>query len=846
MDNNLNNNNNDNNKILDVEIVSKMKDSYIDYAMSVIISRALPDVRDGLKPVHRRILHSMNELNLGPSTAHKKSARIVGDTMGKYHPHGDASIYDALVRMAQNFSMRYPLVDGHGNFGNIDGYQAAAQRYTEARLSKIALEMLKDIDESTIEFTDNYDGELREPTVLPSRFPNLLVNGSSGIAVGMATNIPPHNLSEVIDGLVLIIDNKIKNEDTDIRDIISVIKGPDFPTGANILGRNGIKQAYLTGRGKIRIRSTAEIETLPSGRQRIVVTEIPYQVNKAKMIEKIAELVKDKKIEGISDLNDASGREEGVRIEIDCKRDANANVVLNRLYKYSQLQETYSVNFLAIADGEPKTLNIKEMLIYYLDFQEDFVRKRTRRDLEKAEKRAHILEGYLKALDNIDEVINIIRTSRSVDEERTRLMEGFGFSEEQVRAIVEMRLRSLRGLEREKLLEEYKNLEKLIGELKEILADEKKLLDVVKKEFIEIKEKYGDERRTKLIDDPGEIEIEDLIHDEMSVVTMTYLNYAKRCPLTTYKSQNRGGKGIMGMQTREDDIVRGMFLASNHTTILFFTNAGRVYKLKTYEIPEAGRNAKGTPIVNMLPLDADEKVTAILTTKDLEENTYFTMITKRGTIKRVKAEAFRNIRKGGLIAINLRENDRLMSVIKTNGNSDIIVATKYGMAIRFNENDCRDMGRTAAGVKSIKLRGDDIVIGMEAVEEGKKLLIVSEKGFGKCTLTSEFKCQSRGGTGIKAYKITPKTGNIVGISMVNENEELMLVTSEGIIIRIKVNSISTISRNTSGVKLINVGENVNVMSIAKISEDAIEDNNDSQNSADDEENLNEEVKDNKE
>lgn len=846
MDNNLNNNNNDNNKILDVEIVSKMKDSYIDYAMSVIISRALPDVRDGLKPVHRRILYSMDELNLGPNSAHRKSAKIVGDTMGNYHPHGDAAIYDALVRMAQNFSMRYPLVDGHGNFGNIDGYQAAAPRYTEARLSRIALEMLKDIDESTIEFIDNYDGEKREPTVLPSRFPNLLVNGSSGIAVGMATNIPPHNLSEVIDGLVLIIDNKINNEDTDIRDIISVIKGPDFPTGANILGRNGIKQAYLTGRGKIRIRSTAEIETLPSGRQRIVVTEIPYQVNKAKMIEKIAELVKDKKIEGISDLNDASGREEGVRIEIDCKRDANANVVLNRLYKYSQLQETYSVNFLAIADGEPKTLNIKEMLIYYLDFQEDFVRKRTRRDLEKAEKRAHILEGYLKALDNIDEVINIIRTSRSVDEERTRLMEGFGFSEEQVRAIVEMRLRSLRGLEREKLLEEYRNLEKLIGELKEILADEKKLLDVVKKEFVEIKEKYGDERRTKLIEDPGEIEIEDLIHDEMSVVTMTYLNYAKRCPLTTYKSQNRGGKGIMGMQTREDDIVRGMFLASNHTTILFFTNAGRVYKLKTYEIPEAGRNAKGTPIVNMLPLDADEKVTAILTTKDLEENTYFTMITKRGTIKRVKAEAFRNIRKGGLIAINLRENDRLMSVIKTNGNSDIIVATKYGMAIRFNENDCRDMGRTAAGVKSIKLRGDDIVIGMEAVEEGKKLLIVSEKGFGKCTLTSEFKCQSRGGTGIKAYKITPKTGNIVGISMVNENEELMIVTSEGIIIRIKVNSISTISRNTSGVKLINVGENVNVMSIAKISEDAIEDNNDNQNFADDEETLNEEEKDNKE
>lgn len=821
MDENLNINN-ENSRIQNVEIVSKMKDSYIDYAMSVIVSRALPDVRDGLKPVHRRILYSMDELNLGPNSAHRKSAKIVGDTMGNYHPHGDAAIYDALVRLAQNFSMRYPLVDGHGNFGNIDGYQAAAPRYTEARLSRIALEMLKDIDESTIEFIDNYDGEKREPTVLPSRFPNLLVNGSSGIAVGMATNIPPHNLSEVIDGLSLIIDNKINGEDTDIRDIISVIKGPDFPTGASILGRKGIKQAYLTGRGKIRIRSTSEIETLPNGRQRIIITEIPYQVNKAKMIEKIAELVKDKKIDGISDLNDASGREEGIRIIIDCKREANANVVLNRLYKYSSLQETYSINFLAIVDGEPKTLNLKEMLMYYLDFQEDFVRKRTARDLDKAEKRAHILEGYLKALDNIDEIINIIRTSKSVEEERNRLVEGFGFTDEQVKAIVEMRLRSLRGLEREKLLNEYKELEKLIAELKSILADEKKLLTVVKNEFNEVKKKFGDERRTKLIEDPGEIDIEDLIHDEMSVVTMTYLNYAKRCPLTTYKSQNRGGKGIIGMQTREDDIVRGMFLASNHTTILFFTNAGRVYRLKTYEIPEAGRNAKGTPIVNMLPLDSDEKVTAILTTRDFEENTYFTMITKKGVIKRVKSDAFRNIRKGGLIAVNLHENDRLQAVLKTDGDSDIIVATRNGMAIRFNENDIRGMGRTAAGVKAISLKGDDIVVGMEAVEEGKKLLIVSEKGYGKCTLTSEFKKQNRGGMGLKSYKITPKTGNIVGISMVNENEELMMVTSEGVIIRIKVNSISTISRNTSGVKLINVGENVNVMSVAKIPEDAIE------------------------
>lgn len=818
----MNENINNNDKILNVEIVSKMKTSYIDYAMSVIVARALPDVRDGLKPVHRRILHAMNELNLSPNAAHKKSARIVGDTMGKYHPHGDTAIYDALVRMGQSFSMRYPLIDGHGNFGNIDGYQAAAMRYTEARLSKIALEMLDDMDEETVNFSDNYDGELREPSVLPSRIPNLLINGSSGIAVGMATNIPPHNLSEVIDGLIKIIDNKIEDKDTDIREIMSVIKGPDFPTGASILEKSGIKQAYLTGRGKIKMRSNAEIETLPNGRQRIVVTEIPYQVNKAKMIEKIADLVKEKKIEGIADLNDASDREDGIKIVIDCKREANANVVLNRLYKYSQLQETYSINFLAIVDGEPKTLNIKEILIYYLNFQEDFVTRRTQRDLTKTEKRAHILEGYLKTLDNIDEVINIIRTSHSVEEERNRLMTTFGFTEEQVKAIVEMRLRSLRGLEREKLLDEFNKLQIRIGELKAILADKKVLLNVLKDEFTKVKEKFGDERRTKIINDPGEIDIEDLIHNEMSVITMTYFNYAKRCPLSTYKSQNRGGKGIIGMQTREDDIVRGMFLASNHTTILFFTNEGRVYKLKTYEIPEAGRNAKGTPIVNMLALNSEEKITAILTVKDIEEDSYFIMITKKGIIKRVKTEVFKNIRKGGLIAVNLKENDRLMSVIKTDGNRDIIVATKQGMAIRFNKNDCRDMGRNAAGVRAIKLRDDDIVIGMEAVEEDKKLLIVSEGGFGKCTLTSEFKRQSRGGIGLKAYRITEKTGSIVGISMVSENEELMLITSEGIIIRIRVKDISTFKRDTSGVKLIDVGKNVKVISIAKISEEAIE------------------------
>ncbi len=814
--------NNSTDRIQDVEIVSKMKDSYIDYAMSVIVSRALPDVRDGLKPVHRRILHSMNELNLGPSSAHKKSARIVGDTMGKYHPHGDTAIYDALVRLGQDFSMRYPLIDGHGNFGNIDGYQAAAMRYTEARLSSIAMEMLADIDENTVDFVDNYDGELREPTVLPSRFPNLLVNGSSGIAVGMATNIPPHNLTEVIEGLELIIDNKIKDEDTSVYDLMNVIKGPDFPTGACILGKNGIKQAYLTGRGKIQVRSKAEIEVLPNGRQRIIVTEIPYQVNKAKMIEKIADLIRDKKIDGIADLNDASGRDHGVKIVIDCKRDANANVVLNRLYKYSSLQESFSINFLAIVDGEPKTLGLKELLYYYLDHQENFVRRRTQRDLDKAEKRAHILEGYLKALDNIDEVINIIRTSKSVEEERNRLMEGFGFTVEQVKAIVEMRLRSLRGLEREKLLDEYNKIEKLIEELKGILADEKVLLGVVKKEFTEIKEKYGDDRRTALIDDPGEIMLEDLIHDDMSVVTMTYMNYAKRLPLATYKSQNRGGKGIIGMQTRDDDVVRGMFLASNHTTILFFTNAGRVYRLKTYEIPEAGRNAKGTPIINMIQLMPDEKVTAILPIKDLDENSYFTMITKFGVIKRVKAEAFKNIRKVGLIAIGLKENDRLASVVKTDGNKELIVVTKKGMSIRFAETDCRNMGRTASGVRAIKLRGDDIVVGMEVIEDDRNILIVSENGYGKITNMSEFKVQSRGGIGIKAYKITPKSGDIAGISMVKDNEELMLVTSEGIVIRIRINDISTYSRNTSGVKLIDVGENVRVMSIAKISEDAIE------------------------
>ncbi len=835
-------------KIMDVEISEKMKTSYIDYAMSVIVARALPDVRDGLKPVHRRILYAMNELNLDPSKGYKKCARIVGDTMGKYHPHGDAAIYDALVRLAQNFSMRYPLVDGHGNFGNIDGYPAAAQRYTEARMSRISLEMLADIDKNTVNLIDTYDGETKEPEVLPSRFPNLLVNGSSGIAVGMATNIPPHNLTEVIDGIIKIIDNRIlEGKDTDIDEITSIIKGPDFPTGATILGKNGILSAYRTGRGKINIRSEAEIETLQNGRERIIITEIPYQVNKSRMIEKIAELVKDKKVEGISSLNDETSRE-GIRVVIECKREANATVILNQLYKYSSLQESYTINFLAIVNGEPKILNLKDMLIYYIEHQEEVVTRRTKFDLDKALKRAHIVEGFLKALDYIDEVINIIRSSQTTGEAKERLKDRFDFTEAQVTAIVEMRLRSLTGLEREKLENEYSELMEFIAEMRAILSDKNRLFQVIKDELLVIRKRYGDDRKTKIIHDFGEIDMEDLIEDEMSVVTLTRLNYIKRIPLDTYKSQNRGGKGIIGMQTRDEDLVKNIFLSSNYDYIFLFTSKGKVYKIKTYEIPEAGRTAKGTPIINLLNLLSDEKISAVIPIREFNFNSesadvseedydlsedlagvdgtgsgdYLVMTTKKGIIKKVETEKFSNIRTSGLIALNLKDGDELISVKRTDGKGLIFIATKFGMTIKFDEKDVRAMGRTASGVHAIKLRDGDEVIASEIVSDGYKMLIVSEKGFGKCTSADEFRLQSRGGFGTKGYKITEKTGNLVGVSMVNDNEELMMITSDGVVIRIRVKDISNSGRVTQGVKLINVGENVKVMSIAKIEEESLE------------------------
>ncbi len=820
-------------KIMDVEISEKMKTSYIDYAMSVIVARALPDVRDGLKPVHRRILYAMNELNLDPSKGYKKCARIVGDTMGKYHPHGDAAIYDALVRLAQDFSMRYTLVDGHGNFGNVDGYPAAAQRYTEARMSPISMEMLADIEKNTVNLVDTYDGETKEPEVLPSRFPNLLVNGSSGIAVGMATNIPPHNLCEVIDGIVKIIDNHIfEGKETDVDELLSIIKGPDFPTGATILGRSGILSAYRTGRGKITIRSEAEIETMPNGRERIVVTEIPYQVNKSRMIEKIAELVKDKKVEGISSLNDESSRD-GIRVVIECKKDSNASVILNQLYKYSSLQESYSINFLAIVNGEPRILNLKQMLEYYLQHQEEVVTRRTKFDMDKALKRAHLVEGFLKALDHIDEVISIIRGSQTTAEAKEKLVARFEFTDPQVTAIVEMRLRSLTGLEREKLENEYAELMELIKDMRAILADENRLYQVIKDELLVIKRKYGDDRKTQIVQDYNDIDIEDLIEDEMSVVTLTRLNYIKRLPLTTYKSQNRGGKGVIGMQTRDEDLVKNLFLSSNHNYILLFTNKGKVYRIKTYEVPEAGRTAKGTPIVNLLNLSQDEKISAVMPLKEFE-NDYLVMTTKNGIIKKTELRKFQNIRSGGLIAVNLKENDELISVKRTDGNSQIFVATRFGMAVKFDENDVREMGRTASGVRAIKLNDGDEVIASEVVKDGLKMLIVSEKGYGKCTNAEEFRLQTRGGKGTKAYKITEKTGNIVGVNMVNDNEELMMITSDGVVIRIRIKDISTTSRVTQGVKLINVGDNVKVMSTAKIEEEYIysEDDENSDDSVD--------------
>ena len=818
MDENQNQNQVD--KIVDIKLEKEMQDSYISYAMSVIIARALPDARDGLKPVHRRILYAMNELNLDPSKAYKKSARIVGDTMGKYHPHGDSSIYDAMVRMAQDFSMRYPLVDGHGNFGSMDGDGAAAQRYTEARLSRIAMEMLQDIEKDTVEFEANYDGEFKEPVVLPSRIPNLLVNGSSGIAVGMATNIPPHNLREVIDGVVRIIDDRLENNETDIADLLQIIKGPDFPTGASIMGTSGIRQAYRTGRGKVSVRATASIEDI-NGRDTIIITEIPYQVNKAKLIEKMADLVKDKRVEGISDIRDETDRN-GVRVVVEVKKDANAHVILNQLYKYSPLQETFGVIMLALVDKQAKILNLKEALDYYLEHQKDVVTRRTKFELEKARKRAHILEGLLIAVNNIDEVVQIVRSSKTRPEVRERLMERFELSEEQARAIDELQLGRLSGLEREKIQDEYNGIMELIKELQSILDDERRLYNVIKEEILIVKTKYGDDRRTAILTDANEIEDEDLIDEEMNAITMTHYGYIKRLALKTYRSQNRGGKGIIGMQMRDEDFVNNLFVANTHDYILYFTNQGRLFRTKTYEIPEAGRVAKGMAIVNLLNLNEGEKINAVIPVKDYLDGEYLMMITRKGVVKKTEISQFQNVRKGGLIALHLRDDDELISVLKTDGNKNIFIATKNGMGIRFSEDDIRPMGRTAAGVRGIRLRAGDKVVGAELMEEGYKILFVSEKGYGKCTKINEFNLQRRGGKGVKIYRITDKTGCIVGISSINDNEEMMLITSEGVIIRIRVKEISTSGRVAQGVKLINLDENIQLMSIAKIAEDELE------------------------
>ena len=805
-------------KVISVDINDEMKQCYIDYAMSVIVARALPDVRDGLKPVQRRILYSMSEMNLDPNKGYRKSARIVGDTMGKYHPHGDSSIYQAMVRMAQNFSMRYMLVDGHGNFGSIDGYGAAASRYTEARMSKITAAMLADIDKDTVDFVPNYDENEKEPVVLPSRIPNILLNGATGIAVGMATNIPPHNLGEVIDGCVLMIDNKIKGEDTDVEDLMEYIKGPDFPTGATILGKSGIRAAYRTGRGKIIVRSLTEIEPMHGGRERIVVTEIPYMVNKLRLIEKIAELVKDKKIEGISDIYDSSSGDD-IKIIIELKKDVNANVILNQLYKFTQLQESFGAIMIALVDGKPKVLNLKEILVEYLKHQEDVVTRRTKFDLDKAQKRDHILEGLRIAIENIDEVISIIRTS--YDNAKERLMERFSLSEVQAQAILDMQLKRLQGLEHEKIDEEYRNLMALIKELTEILADKNKLLEVIKKELLEIKAKYNDERRTKIVQNPGEIDIEDLIEEEASVIAMTNLNYIKRTPLDTYKSQNRGGRGIMGMQTREEDAVTRLFVCSTHDYLMFFTNFGRVYRIKGYQVPEAGRTARGLAVVNLLSVSQGEKITAVVPVRDFEDGKYLVMVTKSGIIKKTDLSSFSNIRKAGLTAVGLKDGDELIAAFLTDGTKDIFAATRNGMGIRFNESDVRPMGRSATGVKAITLDDGDWVVSSDVMEEGDRLLNVTENGYGKRTAEDAFNVQRRGGKGVKIHQITEKTGALSGVIRVGDTEELMIVTSEGVIIRLRGKDISTFGRISQGVKLINLDDGVSVAGIAKINEDDI-------------------------
>jgi DNA gyrase subunit A len=812
-------------KISEVGLKKTMERSYIDYAMSVIAARALPDVRDGLKPVQRRILHSMIELNNGPDKPHRKCARIVGDTMGKYHPHGDSSIYDALVKLAQDWNTRYPLVDGHGNFGSEDGDGAAAMRYTEARLSKISMEMLADINKDTVDFVPNFDETEKEPTVLPSRFPNLLVNGTTGIAVGMATNIPPHNLKEVIGATVKIIDNRIEEDrETSIDEIMQIIKGPDFPMGAEILGRRGIEEAYRTGRGKIKVRAVTDIEAMPNGKHKIVVTELPYMVNKALLIQKIVELVKTKRVEGITDVRDESSRE-GIRVVIELKKDTNANVLLNQLYKHTQLQDTFGVNMLALVDGVPKILNISQMLGYYLKHQEDVVTRRTKYDLNKAEERAHILQGLLIALDNIDEVINIIRSSKSVQDAKNSLIERFGLTEIQAQAIVDMRLRALTGLEREKLEAEYKELMDKISYLKAILADEKKLLGVIKDELLVISQKYGDERRTALGRDVDEVTDEELIERENIVIAMTKLGYIKRMPEDLFKAQNRGGKGIRGMQTIDEDYIENLIVTTTHNYLMFFTNTGRVYRLKGYEIPEAGRTARGVAIVNLLQLQAGEKITAVIPLKSYEDGKYLFMATRNGMVKKTDILEYQNVRKTGLTAIVLRDNDELIEVKATNGDDDIFLITKKGMSIRFNEKDVRQTGRTSMGVKGIHLGKDDIVISMQMSSQGEKILLVTENGMGKRTLISEFNAQNRGGKGVKCYKITEKTGDLVGAKIVTDENDVMIITTEGIIIRTSCDGISTLGRVTSGVKVINLNydNNVKVASMTEVQKEEFDD-----------------------
>ena len=814
-------------KIHEIDLKKTMEKSYIDYAMSVIASRALPDVRDGLKPVQRRVLYSMAELNNGPDKPHRKSARIVGDTMGKYHPHGDSSIYGALVNMAQRWSMRYMLVDGHGNFGSIDGDGAAAMRYTEARLSKISVEMLADIYKDTVDFIPNFDETEKEPTVLPSRFPNLLVNGGTGIAVGMATNIPPHNLREVIAAVVKIIDNQVEEgRQTSMEEVLQIIKGPDFPTGAEILGTRGIEEAYRTGRGKIRVRAVTNIETAPNGKSHIIVTELPYLVNKARLIEKIAELVKTKKIDGITGITDESNRE-GIRINIELRRDVNANVLLNQLLKHTQLQDSFGVIMLALVNNEPKVLNILQMLEYYLDHQKDVVTRRTKYDLNKAEERAHILEGLLKALDHIDEVIRIIRGSANVAEAKRELMERFELTDPQAQAIVDMRLRALTGLEREKLENEYKELEAKIAELRGILADENKLLGVIRKEILVISEKYGDDRRTKIgFDD--DMSVEDLISDDDTVIAMTNLGYIKRMSVDNFKSQNRGGKGIKGMQTIDEDFIEDLLMTTNHHYIMFFTNTGRCYRIKAYEIPEAGRTARGTAIVNLLQLQAGEKVTAAIPMREIDDDKYLFMATKGGMVKKTRMCEYSNMRKTGLQAILLREGDELIEVKVTDNTEDIFLATKFGMSIRFKETDARITGRVSYGVIGMKLDEGDEVIGMQMASQGEYMLVASEKGYGKRTRISEFKLQLRGGKGLLCYNVTEKTGNLVGMKLLDDGRDIMLITNEGILIRMGVDDISIIGRNTSGVKLMSIeaDSDVRVASIAKVRESSRQDEED--------------------